>query len=125
MDHQELEVVSHIRDNNMGIIVETYKDVASGWSPTAKRPRYKHALVDLASGWIDGIAVLCIDRLTRRRDQVRPILNALEAMGGRLFALWDELDTADDNPESNTSLRLHELVARAEREARRTSQRCK
>jgi site-specific DNA recombinase len=125
MDHQELEVVSHIRDNNMGIIVETYKDVASGWSPTAKRPRYKHALVDLASGWIDGIAVLAVDRLTRRTDQVRPILNALEEMGGRLFALWDELDTADDNPEHNTELRLHELAERAEREARRTSRRYK
>jgi DNA invertase Pin-like site-specific DNA recombinase len=125
MDHQELEVVSHIRDNNMGIIVETYKDIASGWSPTAKRPRYKHALVDLSSGWIDGIAVLAVDRLTRRTNQVRPILNALEEMGGRLFALWDELDTAQNDPEHNTELRLHELVERAEREARRTSRRYK
>jgi DNA invertase Pin-like site-specific DNA recombinase len=125
MDHQELEVVSHIRDNNMGIIVETYKDIASGWSPTAKRPRYKHALVDLSSGWIDGIAVLAVDRLTRRTNQVRPILNALEEMGGRLFALWDELDTAYNDPEHNTELRLHELVERAEREARRTSRRYK
>jgi DNA invertase Pin-like site-specific DNA recombinase len=125
MDHQELEVVAHIRDNDMGIIVETYKDIASGWSPTAKRPRYKHALADLASGWIDGIAVLAVDRLTRRTDQVRPILNALEEMGGRLFALWDELDTAYNDPEHNTELRLHELADRAEREARRTSKRYK
>jgi DNA invertase Pin-like site-specific DNA recombinase len=125
LDHQELEVVSHIRDNNMGIIVETYRDVASGWSPTAKRPRYKHALFDLASGWIDGIAVLAVDRMTRRTDQVRPILNSLEQMGGRLFALWDELDTAYNDPEHNTELRLHELADRAEREARRTSRRYK
>jgi site-specific DNA recombinase len=125
MDHQELEVISHIKDNNMGIIVEVYKDVASGWSPTAKRPRYKHALVDLSSGWIDGIAVLAVDRLTRRTNQVRPILNALEEMGGRLFALWDELDTAYNDPQHNTELRLHELVERAEREARRTSKRYK
>jgi DNA invertase Pin-like site-specific DNA recombinase len=125
IDHQELEVVSHIRDNNMGIIVEVYKDIASGWRPDAKRPRYKHALVDLSSGWIDGIAVLAVDRLTRRTNQVRPILNALEEMGGRLFALWDELDTAYDDPEHNTELRLHQLVERAEREARRTSKRYK
>ena len=125
MDHQELEVVSHIRDNNMGVIVEVYKDIASGWRPDAKRPRYKHALVDLSSGWIDGIAVLAVDRLTRRTNQVRPILNALEEMGGRLFALWDELDTAYNDPEHNTELRLHELVERAEREARRTSRRYK
>jgi DNA invertase Pin-like site-specific DNA recombinase len=125
MDHQELEVVSHIRDNNMGVIVEVYKDIASGWRPDAKRPRYKHALVDLSSGWIDGIAVLAVDRLTRRTNQVRPILNALEEMGGRLFALWDELDTSNNDPDHTTELRLHELVERAEREARRASKRYK
>lgn len=120
-DRQDLELIHYIRDNNMGIIVDSYKDVASAWMPDAKRPRYKHALVDLAAGYIDGIACLAVDRLTRRRDQVRPILNAMEEMGGRLFFLWDELDTATDGPD--TELRLHELVARAEREAERTSRR--
>ena len=122
-DRQDLELIHHIRDNDMGIIVDSYKDVASAWMPGAKRPRYKHALVDLAAGYIDGIACLAVDRLTRRRDQVRPILNAMEEMGGRLFFLWDELDTASDDPD--TELRLHELVARAEREAERTSRRYK
>jgi DNA invertase Pin-like site-specific DNA recombinase len=122
-DRQDLELIHHIRDNNMGVIVDSYKDVASAWMPGAKRPRYKHALVDLAAGYIDGITCLAVDRLTRRRDQVRPILNAMEEMGGRLFFLWDELDTASDDPD--TELRLHELVARAEREAERTSRRYK
>jgi site-specific DNA recombinase len=122
-DHQEMELVQHIRQQRMGVIVEVYRDVASAWRPGAKRPRYKHALVDLAAGSIDGIAVLAVDRLTRRRDQCRPILNALEAMGGRLFALWDELDTDSDDPD--TELRLYELVARAEREAIRISERYK
>jgi DNA invertase Pin-like site-specific DNA recombinase len=122
-DRQDLELIHHIRDNNMGIIVDSYKDVASAWQPGAKRPRYKHALVDLAAGYIDGIACLAVDRLTRRRDQVRPILNAMQEMGGRLFFLWDELDTASDDPD--IELRLHELVARAEREAERTSRRYK
>jgi site-specific DNA recombinase len=122
-DRQDLELIHHIRENHMGIIVDSYKDVASAWMPGAKRPRYKHALVDLAAGRIDGIACLAVDRLTRRRDQVRPILNAMEEMGGRLFFLWDELDTASDDPD--TELRLHELVARAEREAERTSRRYK
>jgi DNA invertase Pin-like site-specific DNA recombinase len=122
-DRQDLELIHYIRDNNMGVIVDSYKDVASAWQPGAKRPRYKHALVDLAAGYIDGIACLAVDRLTRRRDQVRPILNAMEEMGGRLFFLWDELDTASDDPD--TELRLHELVARAEREAERTSRRYK
>jgi site-specific DNA recombinase len=124
-DRQEMELLYHIRHNKMGVIVQSYKEIASGWKPGAPRPRFMHALADLASGTIDGIAVLSIDRLTRRRDHVRSILNALEEMGGRLFALWDELDTADDHPESNSELRLHELVARAEREAMRTSQRSK
>jgi site-specific DNA recombinase len=122
-ERQELEVVWHIRENHMGVIVDSYKDIASAWRPGAKRPRFKHALVDIAAGRIDGIAVLNIDRLTRRKDQVRPILNALEAMGGRLFSLEDELDTADDSPEANTELRLYQLVDRAEREARRASER--
>jgi DNA invertase Pin-like site-specific DNA recombinase len=122
-DRQDLELLRHIRDNNMGVIIDSYKDVASAWKPGAPRPRYKHALVDLAAGRIDGIACLAVDRLTRRRDQVRPILNAMEEMGGRLFFLWDELDTASDDPD--TELRLHELVARAEREAERMSRRYK
>ena len=122
-DRQDLELIHHIRDSNMGVIVDSYKDVASAWQPGAKRPRYKHALVDLAAGYIDGIACLAVDRLMRRTDQVRPILNAMQEMGGRLFFLWDELDTASDDPD--TELRLHELVARAEREAERTSRRYK
>src|SRR4030095_6024696 len=120
-DRQELELVWHIREQNMGVIVEVYKDIASAYKPGAPRPRYKHALADLEAGYIDGIACLAVDRLTRRRDQVRPILNAMQEMGGRLFFLWEELDTASDDPD--TELRLHELVSRAEREAERTSRR--
>jgi DNA invertase Pin-like site-specific DNA recombinase len=124
-NRQEYEIAHYIRDNNMGVIVQTYKDIASAWKPGAPRPSYKNALVDLALGTIDGIAVLSIDRLTRRKDQVRPVLDALEAMGGRLLSLEDELDTADDRPGGNTELRLRELVARAEGESARTSQRAK
>jgi site-specific DNA recombinase len=124
-DRQEYEIVHYIRDNDMGVIIQSYKDIASGWKPGVPRPRFKHALVDLASGTIDGIAVLNIDRLTRRKDQVRPILNALEEMGGRLFSLEDNLDTADDDPDGSAELKLQQLVERAEREARRTSQRMK
>jgi DNA invertase Pin-like site-specific DNA recombinase len=122
-DRQELELVTHIQGNKMGVIVEVYRDIASAYKPGAPRPRYKHALVDLEAGYIDGIACLAVDRLTRRRDQVRPILNAMEQMGGRLFFLWDELDTASGDPDAE--LRLHELAARAEREAERTSKRYK
>ena len=41
-DRQEMELVYHIRHNNMGVIVQSYKDIASGWkpgAPTAKPSR--------------------------------------------------------------------------------------
>jgi site-specific DNA recombinase len=122
---QEYEIAHHIRENNLGIIVQTYKDIASAWKPGAKRPRYENALVDLASGVIDGIAVLSIDRLARRNDQVRAVLHAVEALGGRLISLEDGLDTADDRLGADAERRLGELVARAERESVTTSQRSK
>jgi site-specific DNA recombinase len=125
-ERQELEVVWHIREHGMGIIVDSYKDIASAWRPGVKRPRFKHALVDVEAGRIDGIAVLNIDRLTRQVGEVRPILNALQAMGGRLFSLEDDLDTADvGDPDHPTELRLMELVTKADREARRASERMK
>jgi DNA invertase Pin-like site-specific DNA recombinase len=123
IDRQDLELLTHIRDTNMGIVVDSYPDIASGWKPGAKRPRYENALSDLAAGRIQGIACLAVDRLTRRRDQVRKILNAMETMQGRLFFLWDKLDTISDDPD--TELKLHTLVARAEEEAERTSRRYK
>jgi site-specific DNA recombinase len=122
-DRQELELIQYIKDNNEGVIVEVYKDVASAYKPGAPRPRYKHALVDLEAGYINGIACLDVSRLTRRRDQVRPILNAMQAMGGRLLFLWDNLDTASDDPD--IELKLHTLAARDEEEAERTSRRYK
>jgi hypothetical protein len=54
-DRQELEVVWHIRQHNMGIIVEVYKDIASAYRPGAPRPRYKHALADLEAGKSTGL----------------------------------------------------------------------
>jgi len=126
IDRQDLELLTHIKQTGMGVVIDSYPDVASAWRPGVKRPRYESALQDLAAGRIQGIACLAVDRLTRRRDQVRPILNAMEKMKGRLFFLWDDLDTAyDDDPEHPTELRLHELVRSAEREAERTSRRYK
>src|SRR4029450_8915187 len=49
-ERQELEVVWYIREHNMGVVVESYKDIASAWIPGAQRPRFKHALVDRAAG---------------------------------------------------------------------------
>jgi hypothetical protein len=47
-NRQEYEIANYIRDNNMGVIVQTYKDIASAWKPGATRPSYRNALVDRA-----------------------------------------------------------------------------
>src|SRR5215211_6445591 len=63
---QELETVRYIKDNKLGRIVGTYKDIASGFHEDANRPDYENALDDLRAGVIGGIAVWKFDRLTRR-----------------------------------------------------------
>src|SRR5215213_9920838 len=54
MDAHELELVQHLRANGMGVIVETYKEIASAYRRGAIRPKYKNALADLEAGTIDG-----------------------------------------------------------------------
>jgi site-specific DNA recombinase len=122
-DRQDLELLEHIRDNKLGVVVDSFKDVASAYKRDAKRPRYTSALEGLEAGYFDGIACTALDRLTRRRDQIRPILNAMQALGGRLLFIWDKLDTASDDPD--IELKLHTLAARAEQEAERTAYRYK
>ena len=64
IDRQDLELIEYISQNGLGVVIDSYKDVASGWQPGAKRPRYIDALADLEAGRIDGIACLAVDRLT-------------------------------------------------------------
>jgi DNA invertase Pin-like site-specific DNA recombinase len=44
---QELDLIQHIRANDMGIIAQTYTDIASAYKRDAKRPEFQNALDDL------------------------------------------------------------------------------
>jgi hypothetical protein len=92
---QELDVVRYIKATDMGVVVATYSDIASGWDESAKRPGFEAALDDLKAGRIDGIAVWKLDRLVRRVSQFRRVLDVLEASGGRLLSVTEGIDTAD------------------------------
>jgi DNA invertase Pin-like site-specific DNA recombinase len=121
---QELALASHIKSNNMGRIVATYKDIASAYKEGARRPEYDAALIDLQAGRIDGIAVWRIDRLCRRASQYRQVLDVLEKSGGRLLSLVEGIDTAAEGmPKATTNIILTVLVELAEMEAEATSNR--
>ena len=121
---QELAVSSHIKANHMGIVAATYKDIASAYQEGAQRPEFQNALADLEAGRIDGIAVWKIDRLVRRANQYRHVLDVLEASGGRLFSLSEGIDTAaEGTAKVTTNIVLGILVALAEMESDNTSAR--
>jgi site-specific DNA recombinase len=116
---QELDLIQHIRANDMGIIAQTYTDIASAYKRDAKRPEFQNALDDLKAGRIDGIAVWKLDRLARRMTETYRVIRALEESGGRLFSLKDQLDTADDADKQRINLMINfvSMAAQMESEA--------
>ena len=103
LDTMSLRLFPTSETTTWALLLRRTRTLPLEWNPKAKRPRYKHALVDLSSGWIDGIAVLAIDRLTRRTDQVRPILNALEEMGGGCLRCGTNLTRPTTTPSTTQS----------------------
>jgi DNA invertase Pin-like site-specific DNA recombinase len=123
---QGLETIRYIKDNNLGRIVRSYKDIASGFQEDARRPDYENALDDLRAGVIGGIAVWKFDRLTRRILELYRIIELLRATGGRLLSVVEEVDTGDPSKldENMRFLKnLHDLAVMAEGESANTSKR--
>jgi site-specific DNA recombinase len=120
---QEHAVLQHITSHDMGRVVAVYKDVASAYKEDAQRPEFEAALLDLQAGRIDGIAVWRIDRLVRRSEQFRRVLDVLEGSGGRLFSLVEGIDTSDPDRRFVNELILDMLTRLAEMEAEGTAQR--
>jgi site-specific DNA recombinase len=115
---QELAVTRHIKNNDMGVVVAVYKDIASAYNEDAKRREFENALLDLQAGRIDGIAVWKIDRLVRRTNQYRHVLDVLEESGGRLFSQQEGIDTAaEGTAKIITNIVLNILVSLAEMES--------
>jgi site-specific DNA recombinase len=114
---QEDAIFSYVKQHNMGRIVAVYTDIASAFNEKAKRPEYDNALLDLKAGRIDGIIVWKLDRLTRRRNQMRRILTLLEDCGGRLFSVVEGVDTADPAKKEITELVLNVYIGAAQAES--------
>jgi DNA invertase Pin-like site-specific DNA recombinase len=123
-ERQRLVLTNHIKTNNMGRIVWTYKDIASAYKEDAKRPEFENAMLDLRAGRIDGIASWRPDRLVRRVSQFRQVMLDLEKSGGRLLFLRPMvIDTADTENLAFTTIFLDFLVAFAQMEAEATADR--
>jgi DNA invertase Pin-like site-specific DNA recombinase len=114
---QEVDVVRHIKANNLGVVVATYSDIASGWDEKAKRPGFEAALEDLKAGRADGIACWKLDRLVRRVSQFRRVIDALESSGGRLLSVTEGIDTADPDRKFVNGIIMDLLARLAEMES--------
>jgi DNA invertase Pin-like site-specific DNA recombinase len=120
---QEDAIYAHVERNQLGRIVAVFSDIASAFDPKAKRPEYDNALLDLQAGRIDGIIVWKLDRLTRRRNQMRRILTLLEECSGRLVSVVEGIDTADPNKREITELVLNVYIGAAQAESEAIAER--
>jgi DNA invertase Pin-like site-specific DNA recombinase len=120
---QEDAIFSYVEQHGLGRIVSVYTDIASAFNEKARRPEFVNALEDLRAGRIDGIIVWKLDRLTRRRSQMRRILSLLEDCGGRLVSVVEGVDTADPAKKEITEIVLGVYVGAAQAESESISER--
>src|SRR5215211_609781 len=120
---QERAIQDYVKANGMGRIVAVYSDIASAHNEKARRPDFENALTDIRAGRIDGIIAWKVDRLTRRRSQVRKLLTLLEESGGRLATVVEGIDTADPAKREITEIALAIYAGSAESESEAISER--
>jgi site-specific DNA recombinase len=120
---QEDAIFSYVEQHKMGRIVAVYSDIASAYSERAKRPEFENALEDVKLGNIDGIIVWKLDRLTRRRSQIRRIITFLEDHGSRLVSIYEGIDTGDPAKKETTDIILSVVAGQAEAESESISAR--
>jgi site-specific DNA recombinase len=116
-ERQEGSIYQWVEQHNEGRIVATYTDIASAFDEKAKRPEFENALDDLRAKRIDGLIVWKLDRLTRRRNQMRKILTLLEECEARLVSVVEGIDTADPNKAEITELVLNVYIGAAQAES--------
>lgn len=120
---QERAIQDYVKQNDMGRVVAFYSDIASAYSEKAKREDFANALTDLKAGRIDGIIAWKVDRLTRRRSEVRKLLTLLEESSGRLATVVEGIDTADPSKREITEIALAIYAGSAESESEAISER--
>jgi site-specific DNA recombinase len=120
---QEDAIFNYVEQHNEGRIVAVYSDIASAFDEKARRPEFENALEDLRAERINGIIVWKLDRLTRRKSQMRRILTLLEDCGGRLVSVVEGIDTADPAKREITELVLNVYIGIAQGESEAISER--
>ncbi len=98
-------------------IVAVYRDVAptGGWR--AIRPGLRHALHAAASGMFDLVLVHRLDRLSRRVEDLEPLVERLDAASVAVRTVTEPFDSAA--PGSRLILRLRAAFAAHERQVDR------
>jgi DNA invertase Pin-like site-specific DNA recombinase len=120
---QEDTIFSYVEHHKLGIIIDVYPEIVSAYKKGAKRRELHNALEDVRSGRADGVIVWKLDRLCRRKGDMRRILTLLEDCGGRLYSIVEGVDTADPNKREITELVLNVYVGAAEAESRSIGER--
>jgi site-specific DNA recombinase len=120
---QEDSIFEYVETHKMGVIVDVFPEIKSAYKQGGKRQVLDDALEVIRSGRANGIIVWKLDRLTRRRGQMRRILTFLEDHGARLYSIVEGIDTADPNKKEITELVLNVYMMAAEAESRSTGER--
>jgi DNA invertase Pin-like site-specific DNA recombinase len=120
---QEDSIFSYVEKHKLGVIVDVFPEIQSAYKQGAKRQVLDDALEVIRSGRANGIIVWKLDRLTRRKNQMRRILTFLEDHGACLYSIQEGIDTADPNKKEITELVLNVYIGAAESESRSIGER--
>jgi DNA invertase Pin-like site-specific DNA recombinase len=120
---QEDSIFEHVEQHKMGVIVDVFPEIVSAYKKGAKRNGLDDALEAIRSRRADGIIVWKLDRLCRRRSDMRRIITFLEDQGACLYSIKDGIDTADPNKKEITEFILNFLTGAAEAESRSIGER--
>lgn len=109
---QVLELRSHCSRQGWSVISE-YTDIISG--AKAVRPGLDALLERCASGGVDAMVVVKLDRLGRSLLNVAMLIKKLDDMGVALICSSQGIDTRKDNPCGRFQLNMLSAVAEFER----------
>jgi site-specific DNA recombinase len=120
---QEDSIHAYVEKHKMGLIIDVFPEIKSAYKKGAKRQVLDDALEVIRSGKASGLIVWKLDRLCRRKSDMRRILTFLEDHGARLVSVQEGIDTADPNKKEITELVLSVYVGAAESESRSIGER--
>lgn len=122
-DRQGDSIFSYVETHKMGVIIDVYPEIKSAYKKGTKRQVLDDALEVIRSGRADGIIVWKLDRLTRRKSQMRRIVTFLEEHEACLYSIVEGIDTADPAKKEVTDLIINVYTGAAEAESRSIGER--